>query len=119
MIDFWKRVHERMSEMHIRMADLSKLTDIPQSTLSNWVRRDTLPDSKRGAAIAMILGVTVEKLISGTDVLIDYREIPDPPEIQHVVALMRSLPPEELQAMETAIFYMAKGKEKQPTKKRR
>lgn len=91
----------------LRMADIARLTEIPRSTISNWIRWNRYPAVDDAERIANILGVSVEWLVKGVDVYEDYDDDLDPPQVIHLINTIRAMDENQLNALEPVLSYMA------------
>jgi transcriptional regulator with XRE-family HTH domain len=65
MLDFWLRVKAKIDEQNTKQSWLSEKTGIIHQTLSQWIKKDRLPNVDEGYRIAKALGVSVEELVFG------------------------------------------------------
>jgi transcriptional regulator with XRE-family HTH domain len=63
MLDYWDRV----TKLITKQIWLAEKVGILHQTLSQWIKKDRLPDVVDGQKIAKALGVTVEYLVTGRD----------------------------------------------------
>ncbi len=96
-----------METTGLRMADISRLTDIPRSTFSNWIRWGRYPSVDNAEKIASVLGVSVEWLVKGVDVYEDYDDDMDSPLVVNVINTIRTMDENQLNALEPVLSYMA------------
>lgn len=119
MIDFWKRIQEALESRKIPMAEVSRITGIPCSTISNWIRYDRYPTVDNAAKIANVLGTSIDWMMTGIEPYDEYDEELDPPRIVHLFSSIRKLDESQLDLMEPFVDYMVKNKQpKQPSKKK-
>ncbi|MDY4610751.1 MAG: helix-turn-helix transcriptional regulator [Sphaerochaetaceae bacterium] len=107
VIEFWQRVYVALETTGLRMADIARLTEIPRSTISNWIRWNRYPAVDDAERIANILGVSVEWLVKGVDVYEDYDDDLDPPQVIHLINTIRAMDENQLNALEPVLSYMA------------
>ncbi len=62
-----ERIITMINEKNIKIADLSRKTGISQSTITNWVKRDSSPNADMIQAIATAFNVSIEFLITGKE----------------------------------------------------
>ena len=60
-----QRVFKLLDEMHMTQKEFSERTGIPQSTISDWRKKNTNPASDKILIICEVLGVTPYELLSG------------------------------------------------------
>lgn len=60
-----QRVFKLLDEMHMTQKKFSERTGIPQSTISDWRKKNTNPASDKILIICEVLGVTPYELLSG------------------------------------------------------
>ena len=60
-------VRSRMGAMQLNIADLSRLTDIPRSTLSRIVNAKRMPELGQVRSIAVALNIPIAKLMTAAD----------------------------------------------------
>lgn len=104
------------------MADISRITGIPRSTISNWMRWDRYPSVDNAEKIASVLGVSVEWLVKGIDIYEDYDDDLDSPQVTHLINTIRAMDGSQLNALEPVLNYLAApidGRQGKDTKKRR
>lgn len=107
VIEFWQRVYVALETTGLRMADIARFTEIPRSTISNWIRWNRYPAVDDAERIANILGVSVEWLVKGVDVYEDYDDDLDPPQVIHLINTIRAMDENQLNALEPVLSYMA------------
>ncbi len=95
-----------MDSQRIHMAEISRATDIPCSTISNWIRYDRHPPVDLAARIANILGVSIEWMLTGVEPYEDYDEDTDSERIVHLFGVIRQLDETQLDLMEPVLDYM-------------
>ena len=64
---FWRRVRQLAKTQKKSLEDLAKKIGIPRSTFFEWIKFGRLPDAFTTYNIAMVLGVSVEYLITGKE----------------------------------------------------
>ncbi len=89
------------------MADISRITGIPRSTISNWMRWDRYPSVDNAEKIASVLGVSVEWLVKGIDIYEDYDDDLDSPQVTHLINTIRAMDDNQLNALEPVLNYLA------------
>lgn len=62
-----KVIRAKMGIMQLNIADLSRLTDIPRSTLSRIINNKRLPDLNQLRHIAIALNLPIAQLMSAAD----------------------------------------------------
>ena len=67
-------VRSKMGAMQINIADLSRLTDIPRSTLSRIVNAKRMPELGQVRGIAMALEIPIAKLMTAADDILAGKE---------------------------------------------
>lgn len=67
MNGFFERLTEALEDKHLTRADLSRLLNIPTSTLQNWKNGKTMPAADTALKIAQYLDVSLEYLITGKE----------------------------------------------------
>jgi transcriptional regulator with XRE-family HTH domain len=70
---FYKRVYGKLIELERKRSWLLAQTGIRPSTWSSWEKYGRLPPAKRALAIAEVLGVSLEFLITGKETPFDLR----------------------------------------------
>lgn len=60
------RIEQKLDKMGLKRADLSRATEIHESTLRNWIR-GTSPQAEPLYKVAQYLGVTLEYLLTGEE----------------------------------------------------
>ena len=70
---FYKRVAQRLVDLDRKRPWLLAQTGIKPSTWSSWEKNDRFPPADRAAAIADVLGVSVEYLVTGKESPFDFR----------------------------------------------
>ena len=73
MHKFYKRVHTKLIELELKRSWLLAQTDIKPSTWSSWEKHGRMPPAERAVAIAEVLGLTVEFLVTGRETPLDMR----------------------------------------------
>lgn len=69
-----KVIRAKMGIMQINIADLSRLTDIPRSTLSRIVNSKRMPDLNQVRLIAIALGMPMSQLMESADNILAGKE---------------------------------------------
>jgi SOS-response transcriptional repressor LexA len=64
MLNFWIRVKTKIDEQNTKQSWLAEKTGIIPQTLSQWIKKDRLPDVEAGYRIAKALGVALEELVA-------------------------------------------------------
>lgn len=59
------RIDKLLSEWKISKAELSRKTEIPVTTIKNWINNGAIPSAEAAYKVAKYLGVTVEWLVNG------------------------------------------------------
>jgi len=67
-------VRSRMGAMQLNIADLSRLTDIPRSTLSRIVNAKRMPELGQVRSIAVALNIPIAKLMTAADEVMNGQE---------------------------------------------
>lgn len=65
-MNFWERLEAALDENRISEAELSRLLNINQSTVTGWKTRDAIPRADIAVKAAEILNTSVEYLIKGS-----------------------------------------------------
>jgi transcriptional regulator with XRE-family HTH domain len=89
------------------MADISRITGIPRSTISNWIRRGTYPSADCAEKIAEAIGVTVSWLVTGQDIFSETSHTPRTQRIGRIIETVRALDDAQIEALEPIIEYIA------------
>lgn len=110
MNDFWKRVTSMLTS-DLRMADISQITGIPRSTISNWIRRGTYPPADCAEKIADAIGVTISWLVTGQDAFSGNPRTPRNQRVGRIIAKVRTLDNGQVEALEPVIEYIAVPKQ--------
>ncbi len=63
-MNFGSKLRDLRKKNNLSQTDLSKLTNIPQTTISDWERGRCLPDIKQAQIIAEAFGLSIKDLIS-------------------------------------------------------
>ena len=63
--DIYERYRELRNSQGFRDADIARMTNITQSTLSDWKNRKSMPNALKMVAIARSLNTSAEYLITG------------------------------------------------------
>jgi len=66
IIDFDKRLNEKMGELHISQADLCRLTGLASSMVSHYCTGQRIPSIPAALRIAKVLHTSVDYLAFGT-----------------------------------------------------
>lgn len=61
------RIKEKMNQLNLNKADLSRITSIPYSTIDNWFKRNSSPNSDVIEKLSTALNVSLEWLITGEE----------------------------------------------------
>ena len=64
---FWEQVKRISAEKKITQSTLAKACGAPLSTYKGWIKKNYFPTVLGGHAIARVLGVSVEFLITGKE----------------------------------------------------
>ena len=98
--NFWGRVEQRLFDNGISMRDLSRMTDIPYSTLFNQKTAGTVPP-KHGQVerMASVLGCTPKYLLTGED----KEQNTLSPELMELVTYYKVLTDEQKKTINTLI----------------
>ena len=64
---FWTRVRHLAKTQKKSLVELAKKIGVPRSTFFEWTKFGRLPDAFTTYSMAMILGVSIEYLITGKD----------------------------------------------------
>ena len=67
MMTISDRIFQKLNEISMTQKEFSEKTGICQSTISEWKKNRTNPSSDKIMAICLVLEVTPEWLLSGTD----------------------------------------------------
>ncbi len=59
----YETIFARLSELHMTQTQLSKLTGIPTSTISDWKKKKINPQSDKLTNISRALQIPIEKLL--------------------------------------------------------
>lgn len=59
-----ERIFDKLKEKGVSQKELSKLTGISQSTISDWKQHNKVPGADKIVAISKALGITVDELLS-------------------------------------------------------
>ncbi|MDY4611497.1 MAG: helix-turn-helix transcriptional regulator [Sphaerochaetaceae bacterium] len=110
MNDFWKRVTSMLTS-DLRMTDISRITGIPRSTISNWIRRGTYPSADCAEKIADVIGVTVSWLVTGQDAFSGKPHTPRNQRVGRIIAKVRALDDGQVEALEPVVEYIAVPKQ--------
>lgn len=62
-----ERVFSKLDELSMSQKQFAELTGIPQSTISDWRKKKTNPNSDKILIICKVLNVTPEWLLSGIE----------------------------------------------------
>lgn len=62
-----ERIFNLIAERGLTQKEFSRLTDIAESSISDWKRKKTNPASDKILTICHVLGVTPYELLSGTE----------------------------------------------------
>lgn len=91
----------------LRMADISRLTGIPRSTISNWMRRGTYPSADNAEKIANAIGVTVTWLVTGQELFSGKSQVAGSQRTNRMIATLRTLDTPQIEALEPIVEYIA------------
>ena len=61
------RIFARISELDITQKEFAKRTGIPETTISDWKKKETNPTAEKILIICKVLDVTPEWLLSGIE----------------------------------------------------
>lgn len=64
---FIENLQSALREKKLAQKDLAKMLQTGTSTVSNWIKRGTIPSADTAVKIAQFLGVSVEWLVTGRD----------------------------------------------------
>lgn len=64
---FVENLQLALKEKKLAQKDLAKTLQTGTSTISNWIKRGTIPAADTAVKIAQLLGVSVEWLVTGRD----------------------------------------------------
>lgn len=92
---FWKKALSIMEKKGIKQASLARNLNKAQTSVHNWVSRDTIPQADDAVKIADLLGVTVRYLVTGED------EHQLTPQEKRLLDLCKELPSEKMEAVIT------------------
>ncbi|MBO4320508.1 MAG: helix-turn-helix transcriptional regulator [Treponema sp.] len=67
MLGFWNNVKEELDYKLMSQKELASFTKISYNTLQSWITKDRLPNAEDAVKIAGVLGVSVEKLVTGLE----------------------------------------------------
>ncbi|MBO4857531.1 MAG: helix-turn-helix transcriptional regulator [Treponema sp.] len=99
MLEFWNNVKEELDYKDLSQKELAAKTQISYNTLQSWITKDRLPDASDAVKIAEALEVTVEKLVTGNEVLSKKNEA----EVNELLRDIRHLSPDDLIIAKTII----------------
>lgn len=103
MLDFWNNVKEELDYKDLSQKELAAKTKISYNTMQSWITKDRLPDAADAVKIAAALDVTVEKLVTGKELVSKKNET----EINEVLKDIRHLSAEDLKIAKMIIHRFA------------
>jgi len=101
MNKFYKRVHTKLIELERKRSWLLTQTDIKPSTWSSWEKHGRMPPAERAVAIAEVLGLTVEFLVTGRETPLDMRG--SNPLISQISTQMMEMSEAQLRRVQSAV----------------
>ena len=108
MLEFWNNIKEELDYKLWTQKELAAKTAISYNTLQSWITKDRLPDASDAVKIAEALEVTVEKLVTGKEVLSKKNET----EINELLKDIRHLNPKDLEIAKIIIHRLLKSETK-------
>lgn len=67
LMTFWERFQIALNNKKLNVADLSRIIDIPQSSINSWKAKGSIPRADIAVKTALALDTNVEWLITGTN----------------------------------------------------
>jgi transcriptional regulator with XRE-family HTH domain len=101
-MDFWGRVKEEIKRQNTTQEWVSGKAGIILGTMHGWISKGRLPDVQDAQAIAHVLGVTVEYLVTGADSTDPWIR-----EHRQLIDDLKILPPDKLEEQEAALHAIA------------
>lgn len=65
MSDISNRIDNLLTQMQMKRTDLARATNIPVSTIKNWINEGSTPSADAAFKVANYFGITVEWLVTG------------------------------------------------------
>ena len=65
MLNFWKRVKEKLDYQSCTQKELAAKIDESYNTLQSWINRNRFPNAEQAVKIAAALKTSVEFLVTG------------------------------------------------------
>ena len=101
-MEFWDRVKAEIRRQNTTQDWVAGKAGIIIGSFRGWIAKDRFPNASEAAAIAAVLGVTVEYLVTGTDSTDPWLR-----EHRQVIEDLRTLPPDKLEEEEAALHAKA------------
>ncbi|MDR0512301.1 MAG: helix-turn-helix domain-containing protein [Treponema sp.] len=113
-MSFSKHLKGELEYRGMLVKELAHATGISKSTLDNYLLTNgTMPSAENAVAIAQVLGVTVEYLVTGKE--IPYTEVPGQsasPEMRSIAAYVAPLTREKREVIERTVAELVRFLEK-------